>query len=72
MGICEVRICVGRLSCRVLAGFCFQSGAEGLRALGSGPTVVVVAEGRYFAVSALVIVVGDSKTTKYLQVLVLI
>ena len=40
--------------------------------LGPGPTVVVVAEGRYFAVSALVIVVGDSKTTKYLQVLVLI
>ena len=72
MGIFEVRICAGRLSSRVLAGFCFQSEAEGLRALGSGSTVVVVAEGRCLAVSALVIVVGDSKTTKYLQVLVLI
>ena len=40
--------------------------------LGPGPTVVVVAEGRFVAVSTVIMVVVDSKTTEYLHVLVLI
>ena len=36
--------------------------------LGPGPTVGVVAEGRYIAVSTVIIVVVDSKTTEYLHV----
>ena len=74
MGVWEVRICAGRLSSRVLAGVYFQSEAEGLSvsgggsSLGPGPTVGVVAEGRYIAVSTVIIVVVDSKTTEYLHV----
>ena len=57
------------------AGRCyFQSEAKGLsvpgggNSLGAGPTVVVVAEGRYIAVSTVIMVVVDSKTTEYLHV----
>ena len=54
--------------------FYFQSEAKGLSvtgggsSLGAGPTVGVVAEGRYIAVSTVIIVVVDSKTTEYLHV----
>ena len=40
----------------------------GGNSLGAGPTVGVVAEGRYIAVSTVIIVVVDSKTTEYLHV----
>ena len=54
--------------------FYFQSEAKGLsvpgggNSLGAGPTVGVVAEGRYIAVSTVIMVVVDSKTTEYLHV----
>ena len=54
--------------------FYFQGEAKGLSvpgggsSLGAGPTVGVVAEGRYIAVSTVIIVVVDSKTTEYLHV----
>ena len=58
---------------RVLA-VCINVEAKGLSVPGGGsslgacPTVGVVAEGRYIAVSTVIIVVVDSKTTEYLHV----